>query len=444
MASIKKFISKSPSFVQKMYYKLVPFHKRYGAEFTDTYNFLLHSMEFTPSQLKDYQFFKLQQLIASVYDNNTYYHELMTDYGVPRIIQSPSDVSKLPVLTKDLVEKNWSKLINKNYKEDQIVFKTSGSTGKKFMFLGNDNLYKREAAFVLRAFNMHGSSLYDKPSIWIRRYAPKAGDPISYTDYELNRIYLSPFNLSPDTIEDYVENINKTSAETIVTYPSLANFMASLMYEKNLLFKKIKHLHVASEMILPEWRDNIRSKIGLDLYAHYGMMEKVSFFSNFEGSDKYAESLEYGFTEIVNGDVIGTGFLNDVMPLIRYKPGDRAVKNRNSQYFNALPISVNDFIGRSTDMIYTKDGRKLAGVNFYTMMYKIPGVEMFQIIQKSLDDIEVKFIPSSKFDKKTNSQISEGIHDRVGPCKIVIRPVEKINRSRSGKFKTIKNECKLR
>ena len=442
MASIKKFINKSPNIIKKLYYKLVPFYKRYGSEFKDTYDFLLHSIDFTPKQLKEYQFFKLRETISNAYQNVPYYHKLMVDYGIPRYIHDPSDISKLPILTKQLVKDNWKDLINKKYKGDIITFKTSGSTGEKFKFLGNDNLYKREAAFVLRAFNMHNASLYDKPSVWIRRYAPKAGDPISYTDHELNRVYLSPFNLSPSTIESYVAEIDRTSAETLVTYPSLANFMANLMYDKCLRFKKIKSIHVASEMILPEWRNNVRAKLGINLYAHYGMMEKVSFFSNFLGSDKYAESLEYGFTEIVNGDVIGTGFLNDVMPFIRYSPGDRAVKNSDIEYFNALPVSVNDFIGRSTDMIFTKDGRKLSGVNFYTMMYKIPGVEMFQITQKSINEIIVDYIPSDKWGKDTENCIIDGMEDRVGKdIKLKINSVIELERSSTGKFKTIKNEC---
>ena len=128
------------------------------------------------------------------------------------------------------------------------------------------------------------------------------------------------------------------------------------------------------------------------------------------------------------------------MPLIRYSPGDKAIVDTTGDNFLSLPITVKDFIGRSTDMIETPDGRKLAGVNFYTMMYKIPGVEMFQIIQKSLNCIEVQYIKSSKFNNQTKQQIQEGMIDRVGNCNLIIKPVEKLKRSKSGKFKTIKNE----
>ena len=441
MAVSKRIIKQSPNFIKRAYYKAIPFGKRYGKEYVYMSNFLKESLEWTPDKLKNYQFSKLQLVIANAYDNVPYYHKLMTDYGVKRLIQSPSDISKLPVLTKQLVKDNWDDLINKRYNGTPILFKTSGSTGEKFQFLGDDNLYKREAAFVNRAFKLHNSDLYDGHTVWVRRYAPKAGDPFTQVDYELNRTYMSPFNLSADTIEKYVKEINKTRAKTLVTYPSLANFMASLMKEKGLLFQYVKAIHCASEMVLPEWRENVYKSIGVKLYAHYGMMEKVSFFCNVLGTDKYAENLEYGYTEIVDGEVIGTGFLNDVMPLIRYTPGDKAILDQSNDSFRSLPITVKDFIGRSTDMIETSDGRKLAGVNFYTMMYKIEGVKMFQIIQRTLDDIVVEYIPSEKYKEySTERKIIEGMLDRIGTCNLSIKKVKKLKRSSTGKFKTIKSE----
>ncbi len=441
MAVSKRIIKQSPNFIKRAYYKAIPFGKRYGKEYVYMSNFLKESLEWTPDKLKNYQFSKLQLVIANAYDNIPYYHKLMTDYGVKRLIQSPSDISKLPVLTKQLVKDNWDDLINKRYNGTPILFKTSGSTGEKFQFLGDDNLYKREAAFVNRAFKLHNSDLYDGHTVWVRRYAPKAGDPFTQVDYELNRTYMSPFNLSADTIEKYVKEINKTRAKTLVTYPSLANFMASLMKEKDLLFQYVKAIHCASEMVLPEWRENVYKSIGVKLYAHYGMMEKVSFFCNVLGTDKYAENLEYGYTEIVDGEVIGTGFLNDVMPLIRYTPGDKAILDQSNDSFRSLPITVKDFIGRSTDMIETSDGRKLAGVNFYTMMYKIEGVKMFQIIQRTLDDIVVEYIPSEKYKEySTERKIIEGMLDRIGSCNLSIKKVKKLKRSSTGKFKTIKSE----
>jgi phenylacetate-CoA ligase len=441
MATASRLIKKSPTIIKKLYYNIVPFEKRYGVEFNNTYKFITQTLDWEPNKLKEYQFNKLKYTIINAYNNVPYYHKLFINHGINPIITSFDDIKKIPILTKDIVRNNYQDLINTKYTGKRFKLKTSGSTGEKFYFEGNDDLYKREAAFVLRAFNLHNSSMYDVPTVWVRRYAPEFGDPLYKWDYELNRLYISPFNISPDTIEEYVNIINKSKAKTIVTYPSLANFIAILMKEKQLHFTHIKYIHCASEMVLPEWRENVFNILGVKLKAHYGMMEKVSFFCNTSDSDEYLDNLEYGYTELVNDEVIGTGFLNEVMPFIRYKPGDLAIENTDIKYHKSLPYTIKDFIGRSTDMITTLDGRKLSGVNFYTMMYKIDGVKMFQIIQKSPSLITINIIPSEHYNNETNNQIKKGIQDRVGACNVEINKVIEFQRTTSGKLKTIINEC---
>ena len=441
MASSKNYIESSPKIIKKFYYGLVPFHRRYGREFSKTYNFITDTLNWNYDKLVEYQLSELKRVVKKCYENIPYYHRLMIDYGVNPNIHTFNDIDKLPILTKDIVRKNWEDLIDNRYFKNSIKFKTSGSTGEKFEFLGNDNLYKREAAFVLRSFNLHNSSMYDKHTVWVRRYSPKSNEPLSYVDYELNRTYLSPFHISEETIEDYVNIIDESKAETLVTYPSLANFMAGLMNKFCITFKYVKSIHCASEMVLPEWRLNVRNQLGVEIFAHYGMMEKVSFFCNTNQSDdKYAESLEYGYTEFLDGKVIGTGFLNDVMPFLRYDTGDLVKPSEKITNHKSLPINVDDFIGRQTDMITCRDGRSLSGVNFYTMMYKIEGVSMFQIIQKSIDKITVNYIKSPKWSSKTNNQILDGLKDRIGESDYKLNIVSKLKRNNSGKLVSIVNE----
>ena len=55
MASLQSLIKKSPSFVQRLYYNFVPFSKRYGKVFDETYDFLVKSDEWDMEQLEEYQ-----------------------------------------------------------------------------------------------------------------------------------------------------------------------------------------------------------------------------------------------------------------------------------------------------------------------------------------------------------------------------------------------------
>ena len=61
MATAKRFLDKAPNFVKRAYYSLVPFEDRYGKEYKKWNRFLNETLEWTPQQLKDYQFYQLRK-----------------------------------------------------------------------------------------------------------------------------------------------------------------------------------------------------------------------------------------------------------------------------------------------------------------------------------------------------------------------------------------------
>jgi hypothetical protein len=53
-----------PNFLQIMYYDVVPFEKRYGRNFIETFNFLCHSAEWDTKRLLEYQNDQLLKIIS--------------------------------------------------------------------------------------------------------------------------------------------------------------------------------------------------------------------------------------------------------------------------------------------------------------------------------------------------------------------------------------------
>jgi len=128
------------------------------------------------------------------------------------------------------------------------------------------------------------------------------------------------------------------------------------------------------------------------------------------------------------------------MPFIRYKTNDVGILNpdKNSM-FRMLEVD-----GRCDDILISSNGSRLPGVNFYTMMYKIDGVKMFKIIQKSLQEIEFLLVPNEKYNENTIDEINNGLRDRLGNLDINIKVVDEIERSTTtGKVRCIFNECDL-
>ncbi len=446
MGSVKRIIKKCPSIIKKAYYRAVPFEKRYGEVFQETYRNLMITKDWDRDKLLDYQNSQFIDLIHHAYRNVPYYRRVMKERGLsPKSFQSVEDITLLPVLTKDIIRENFNDLIAVNMKHmKHVEFRTSGSTGKKLIFRGTDDVFKREAAFVLRSWKLCGATMYDKPSVWLRRFVPKDGGNLWYYDYELRRLYMSAYNLNINTIKDYVNKINEQKYHTLVTYPSSAYILACLCEEAGLELKHIKAIRVASEKMLDEWRDKVYEVFGIMPKMHYGLMEKVAFHHQPKDSHHYYENLEYGVTEFVkegnHNVIVGTGFINKYMPFIRYKTNDVGILNpdKNSM-FRMLEVD-----GRCDDILISSNGSRLPGVNFYTMMYKIDGVKMFKIIQKSLQEIEFLLVPNEKYNENTIDEINNGLRDRLGNLDINIKVVDEIERSTTtGKVRCIFNECDL-
>lgn len=432
-------------FFKKLYYDIVPFHRRYGKEFKKTLDIIEETQWYSLKELKQYQLNQLNKLLNHSYETVPYYTKVFKDLNLtPDDINSTKDLSKLPILTKDIIRDNWDDLQStKSYTEKVYNFSTSGSTGNPLTFLGNDDVYKREAAFILRAYRSHGANLYDTKSIWLRRYVPGKNEPLYKYDDELKRMYLSAYHLSKDNIEDYVSMINSYNSEVLVAYPSSIYILALLMENNNLKLKNIKYIHTASEKMLPQWSNKVEEVLGIKPKSHYGMMEKVSMFFQCDHSDMYHESLEYGVTEIVDNYVVGTGFLNYTMPFIRYKTNDVATKNTKNKKCKCgrgLPLSVKDFDGRSDDILITKDGRYIPAVNFYTMMYKLDNIDMFQIIQRKRNKIDVNIKVKEKFNQE--KKLKKELENRLGSIKLNINYVDNIERDKNTqKIRCIVNEC---
>ena len=157
-----------------------------------------------------------------------------------------------------------------------------------------------------------------------------------------------------------------------------------------------------------------------------------------ESSRDMIQNLEYGVNEFYdNGDgthgLIATGFINYYMPFIRYKTEDTFVIE------DGVVKEVN---GRTSDILVSKDGSRLPGVNFYSWIdKKMPAVKMFQIIQKSENDIIFNYVQSPDYADDLRDDIISGLSSRLGEMNYTVNKLDEIERDPvSQKIKSIINE----
>jgi phenylacetate-CoA ligase len=447
MGVTSKSRGKIPTGVKRLYYRVVPFSVRYEQTYRKTLAPLMQNEKRDTADLLEEQRLSLLELIGHAAANVPFYKQYFEQHGLSMLdFDSVDDIVKLPIVNKKIIIERPTDFLDERLDASRLIeFKTSGSTGVKFVFKGTDSMFKKEAAFVTRAYRAHGSDLYRDWSYWIRRYVPEnAGGPLFKTDHELRRMYMSAYHLNNKSVHEYAALINKHRYKTISTYPSTAYSLACLLDEENLSIPFIKSIHLASEMLIDEWAAKIKAVLpGVKVKAHYGQMEKCSFFHQTD-SDHYVDNVEYGVTEFIeSGDqakVIGTGFLNRAMPFIRYDTGDTVEPLDKAIAGKGLPIRVKKFVGRTDDIIITPEGNRLPGVNFYTMMYKIPGVKMFQIVQEARDEVRVRIVPNSDWTDSMAAKTRTKLAERLGSMNIYIEECAEIPRSSvTGKIRCVYN-----
>ncbi len=443
MGSINRKVKELPNIFQWTYYNLVPFENRYGEEYKRTLDFLMKSSKWSEESRKDYQLTEMKHLLSHCYWNVPYYRKIFIDNcWTVEDFQTIEDLKKFPVLTKKIIMENQKDLIAENFKyQKQYPITTSGSSGDKLQIFVNDDVFKREAAFNMRAYLEQGAKMYDTPSVWLRRYVPKESDsPLWYYDYELKRLYMSAYHLNDKTIKSYIDKINSGNYQTICTYPSSAYILACLCQENNLKLNTVEKIHVTSEKMLNQWYDKVVDVFGIKPCGHYGQMEKVSLMHQTEESKDYKQNFEYGVDEFIdNGDgthgLIATGFINHYMPLIRYVTEDTFVLGDGK---------VKEINGRSSDILVSSNGSRLPGVNFYSWIdKKMPAVKMFQIIQKSDKDIIFSYVQNDLFTNDIESDIIKGLRSRLGDMNFAIYKVQEIQRDpKTQKIRSIINQVK--
>ena len=76
MGVVNKLIKKTPSILQRAYYNLVPFEKRYGKVYKKTLDFLVESHGWSKQLLESYQLVQMRKLLDHCYWNVPYYKRI--------------------------------------------------------------------------------------------------------------------------------------------------------------------------------------------------------------------------------------------------------------------------------------------------------------------------------------------------------------------------------
>lgn len=271
----------------------------------------------------------------------------------PEDLNSLDDISKIPLLAKDEVRHHSKDMVDKRV-DINSLYKgyTSGTTGKALELYHDKKTTAREWASICYQWARVGYKAGDG-RIELRGFIE---DDRDLPDERVLRINI--IKMSNKNIDIIIKKIKQINFKFIHGYPSSIYKFAKII-EANKIVYNPKAIMMASE-VLYNWQMEVIDEVfNCDKIIHYAQAEKVALGA-WTNERNYSFIPSYGILEYDKNskELIATGFLNEVMPLIRYQLtdtvdnfSDNPIKKTNILY----PV-INDIGGREED--YTYDEQK--------------------------------------------------------------------------------------
>jgi phenylacetate-CoA ligase len=412
---------------------------------------LLENEELSSNELNSLQLARLKGLLTQANKYVPYYNKLFDSLGFqPHQIKCITDLTKLPLLDKQTVRHQRDEFLASNA-NSKFLFKgsSSGSTGTPLSLFMDRNTIRQEHAFVWRQFRWAGCQLNC-------RIATFRGDMIASVDqvkppfwrYDVyNReLWFSSYHLSEDTVESYLNKLIEFDPNLIYAYPSSLFILGRFV---KILFGKIsipslKGIVTSSETLYEYQKKLIEETFSTRVFDWYGLFERVIFIGTCEYGN-YHIFPEYGITEYIplseNNvetyyELVGTGFINTVMPLIRYRTGDVVTLSKAPCECGRAFPRIKSVLGRLDDIVKTTEGRFIGRLDH--IFKGVDHVHLAQIFQEDLENITILLVPEEGYSARDEEQILRNAANRLGnKVNIKIKSVNEISRSSSGKFKAV-------
>ena len=416
---------------------------------------LLEAESMDEEQLRELQYHSLVSLVTHAFRNVPYYRNKFAEIGFhPGDFKSLDDLASLPFTTKEIVRDNYSDLFALNYRGKSLVTgATSGTSGASLKLKMDSRLIHLERAFAMRQYRWAGFPEKGGRCALLRGDmvvpAEQKTPPFWRYDAWGREMWFSSYHIAASSAMQYVDALERFDPHLIFAFPSAISTLSQFAISagRKPVLPSLRGILTSSETFFEFEREKVAEVFGTKIFDWYGQFERVIFIGTCK-EGRYHVFPDYGVTEFLlsgideNGthhhEVVGTGFLNRVMPLIRYRTGDTvALPGNNSVCGCGVHFQqVNAVFGRASDVIQSPQGRQFSAIDL--AFKSVAGIQMAQIIQDSLDALTVLVEPDAHFNTLQENKLVGNIRERIGDgMRIQVRQVPGIAPGRNGKTKMI-------
>ena len=360
----------------------------------------------------------------------------------------PTDaLSAFPIIDKAIVREQGSRFMADNARHPLFKGSTSGTTGTPLVLYQDLAAINRENAFIWRQLKWAGM----KPGArraWIRGDlivpVTVCSPPFWRMNHAENMLMFSSYHLSDNNAAAYVAALEKFDPVLIQAYPSSVAFLARWLDANGREYSgaALKGIVTSSETLDAEQKTLIEQRFGCRVFDWYGQFERVAAIGTCEHGRQHIIS-DYSFVELLPAEdglyeIVGTGFNNFAMPLIRYRTGDFVrleATDSQCECGRHFPL-VASIQGRADDVVKLPDGRHVGRLDH--IFKGVDGILEAQIRQDQIDRIDIFVVPSAGYSTAVEIRLRTNASERLGGgVSIHVQAVNAIPRTRNGKLRGV-------
>jgi phenylacetate-CoA ligase len=252
-------------------------------------------------------------------------------------------------------------------------------------------------------------------------------------------------------VHQQIEWLQRQDPDHLMTYPT--NLMALLGYcrEQGITFPRLRMVETLAEILYAEVRAACREVWGVKVVDMYSAQEVGYIALQCPDHEHYHVQSESALVEVLDekeracrpgetGRMVVTPLHNFAMPLIRYDVGDYGVVGEPCPCGRGLPV-LTSVLGRVRNMLTLPSGERFWPVFHSDRFLDMAPVRQYQVVQKNLDEIEVRLVVDRPLTEAGEEAIRKVVHGEVGDSfRVAFVYVDEIPRSKGGKYEDFRSE----
>ncbi len=422
----------------------------FGQRMMARLKFLEKAQYWPREKIMEQQSKDLQSLIRIAYEQVPFYNDLFESRGIkPEEIQSPADLRRLPIVTKDMLRAGFPQRTTRPTGQKTYQASTSGSTGKNFVVM--EDAYTAgwyRAAFMLSL----GWAGWDigEPQLQTG-ITPERSLDRRLKDWLLGCHYFSAYQLDDSHLDAILDEMEKYDLKHLWGFPGSLYFLAKRANTRG-LNRTLKSVVTWGDSLYGHYRREIEGTFHTKVFDTYGCAEGIQIAAQCEAGRYHLHSLD-AVVEFLDddgspvrpgklGNIVVTRLHPGPMPLIRYAVGDLGIPSAAESCSCGRGFPLMDSIqGRNADLIVTPSGNRLI-VHFFTgVMEHFDEIDSFQVVQSSKDELILRLVPVEELNKEILDRINNALVQRgLNDMRLRFEIVDRIPLPATGKHRFVINQ----